>query len=253
MITRSDRLCYNPVSDEDKPMINEYVEIVKYYDNLLTSGYFDFEALSKTLYNLLGGRRKVLDIGVGTGLLTEKMLSLANYKIVGVDFSPGMLEIAKERLASSDVKLICEDITEFETEEKFDAIVSTGGVICVVEEEGEYRIASHITDREKNERLLAKLHSMLDENGLLALSIQGVHTNYKKEIKDEIFYEQKVKNEGSYVDKWYRFSNGKGELLTEQFCRFYVFDVKQTTPTPIGAGFKEGYQIVDGKFLVSYK
>ncbi len=59
-------------------MINEYVEIVKYYDNLLISGYFDFEALSKTLYNLLGGRRKVLDIGVGTGLLTEKMLSLAN-------------------------------------------------------------------------------------------------------------------------------------------------------------------------------
>jgi len=74
MITRSDRLCYNPVSDEDKPMINEYVEIVKYYDNLLISGYFDFEALSKTL-NL------------------------------------------KQRIS---------------------AIVSTVGVICVVEEEGEY-------------------------------------------------------------------------------------------------------------------
>ncbi|MBC6478187.1 MAG: class I SAM-dependent methyltransferase [Hormoscilla sp. GM7CHS1pb] len=68
-------------------MINEYVEIVKYYDNLLTSGYFDFDALANTLYNLLGARRKVLDIGVGTGLLTEKMLSRANYKIVGVDFS----------------------------------------------------------------------------------------------------------------------------------------------------------------------
>ncbi len=100
-------------------MINEYVEIADYYDNLLTSGYFDFDSLSKSLYNLLGGRRKVLDIGVGTGLLTEKMLSLANYQIVGVDFSPRMLEIAKNKLANSDVKLICQDITEFETEEKF--------------------------------------------------------------------------------------------------------------------------------------
>ena len=210
-------------------MINEYVEIVKYYDNLLTSGYFDFDALANTLYNLLGGRRKVLDIGVGTGLLTEKMLSLANYKIVGVDFSAGMLEVAQERLANSDVELICADITEFETEEKFEAIVSTGGVICVVESEGEYRISSHVTDREKNEQLLVKLQRILDENGLLALSIMGVHTNYKKTIKDGIVYEQKIEGEGSYVNKWYRFYNANDELLTEQFCRFYVFDVKETT------------------------
>ena len=128
------------IIDENKQMINEYVEIADYYDNVLTSGYYDFDSLSNTLYNLLGARRKVLDIGVGTGLLTEKMLSLANYKIVGVDFSPRMLEIAKKRLAISDVKLICQDITEFETEEKFEAIVSTGGVIATVEEEGEYRI-----------------------------------------------------------------------------------------------------------------
>ena len=39
----------------------------------------------------------------------------------------------------------------------------------MVEEEGEYRIASHITDRKKNEQLLATLQGMLDENGLLVL------------------------------------------------------------------------------------
>ncbi|NET43212.1 bifunctional 2-polyprenyl-6-hydroxyphenol methylase/3-demethylubiquinol 3-O-methyltransferase UbiG [Okeania sp. SIO2B3] len=234
-------------------MINEYVEIVNYYDNLLTSGYFDYDSLSNTLYNLLGTRRKVLDIGVGTGLLSEKMLALANYNIVGVDFSPRMLEIAKKRLANSDVRLICEDITQFETEEKFEAIVSTGGVICILEEDGEYRICSHITDPEKNQQLLAKLHSQLDEDGLLALGIQGTHTNYRKEIKGEIFYEQKIKKEGNYIDKWYVFSQANGEIISEQFCRFYVFDRQQTTQMLIDAGFKQGYQIIDGKFLVSYK
>ncbi|NEQ40113.1 MAG: class I SAM-dependent methyltransferase [Okeania sp. SIO3I5] len=234
-------------------MINEYVEIANYYDNLLTSGYFDFDSLSNTLYNLLGARRKVLDIGIGTGLLTEKMLSLANYQIVGVDFSPRMLEIAKERLISSDVKLICEDITEFETEEKFEAIVSTGGVICIVKEDEEYKIYSHITEPEKSKQLLKKLHIQLDEGGFLALGIQGSHTNYKKEIKDEIFYEQKIKKEGNYVDKWYVFSEANGEIKSEQFCRFYVFDGRQTTQALIDAGFKQGFQIIDDKFLVSYK
>ncbi len=234
-------------------MINEYIEIANYYDNLLTSGYFNYDSLSNILYNLLGARRKVLDIGVGTGLLTEKMLSLANYQIVGVDFSPRMLEIAKNKLANSDVKLICQDIIEFETEEKFEAIVSTGGVICVVEEDGEYKIVSHIIDREKNKQLLKKLHSQLDEGGLLALGIQGTHTNYKKEIKDGIFYEQKIKKEGNYIDKWYVFSEANGEIKSEQFCRFYVFDGQQTTQALIDAGFKQEYQIIDGKFLVSYK
>ena len=241
------------IIDENKEMINEYVEIANYYDNLLTSGYYNFDDFSNILYNLLGARRKVLDIGVGTGLLTEKMLSLANYKIVGVDFSPRMLEIAKKRLAISDVKLICQDITEFETEERFEAIVSTGGVIAAVEEEGEYRIYSHITDTEKNKQLLAKLHSQLDDGGLLALAIQGPHNNYKKEIKDEIFYEQKIKKEGNYMDKWYVLSQANGEVLNEQFCRFYFFDGRQTTQALIDAGFQQEYQIIDGKFLVSYK
>ncbi|NEQ77715.1 MAG: class I SAM-dependent methyltransferase [Okeania sp. SIO2C9] len=234
-------------------MINEYFEIANYYDNLLTSGYFDYDFLSKTLHNLLGARRKVLDIGVGTGLLTEKMLSLANYNIVGVDFSPRMLEIAKKRLAISDVRLICQDIIKFETEEKFEAIVSTGGVICIVEEDGEYRIFSHITNPEKNKQLLAKLHSHLDEGGLLALGIQRPHTKYKKEIKDKIFYEQKIKKEGNYLDKWYVFSQANGEILSEQFCRFYFFDGLHTAKVLTDAGFQQGYQIIDDKFVVSYK
>ena len=45
-------------------MINEYVEIANYYDNVLTSGYYDFDSLRNILYNLLGARRKVLDIGL---------------------------------------------------------------------------------------------------------------------------------------------------------------------------------------------
>ncbi len=232
---------------------NEYVEIVRYYDNLLAGGYYDFEALSNTLYDLLGSRRRILDIGVGTGLLTEKMIHLANYEIVGVDFSSGMLEIAKERLVNSDVNLICEDITEFETEDKFEAIVSSGGAIYMIEEEGEYRLYSHIIDKNKNEQLLAKLHSQLDENGLLALVIQGPHNNYKKKIKGDIFYEQRIMKHGSYVDKWYTFSKPDGEILTEQFCRFYFFDGQQTNQLLNNAGFSQEAQIIDGGFWISCK
>ena len=234
-------------------MINEYVEIVKYYDNLLTSGYFDYDDLSKTLYNLLGDKRKVLDIGVGTGLLTEKMISLANYDLVGIDFSSGMLEIAKQRLANSDVKLICQDITEYETEDKFEAIVSTGGVIAITEEDDQYKLSSHLTDKTKNEQLLAQLYSQLDDNGLFALLVQASHANYKKELRDGIFYEQKIdKSKPPFLDKWYIFSNAKGEVLKEQFCHYYCFNGEEASQAFKNAGFKGG-DIFDGKFMVFYK
>jgi len=234
-------------------MINEYVGIVDYYDNLLTSGYFDFEALSQTLYQALGNRRKILDIGVGTGLLTEEMLRLANYEIVGVDFSSGMLDIAKKRLANSNVNLIFEDITQFETSDQFEGIVSTGGAIYIIKEEGEYRLYSHITDPDTNQQLLTKLYRHLDDNGLLALGIQGPHNNYKKEIKDNVIYEQRVTKQDSYVDKRYTFSNQNGEVLTEQFCRFCVFDGKQTQQLLKNAGFTQAPQIIDERFWISCK
>lgn len=87
------------MTDKNTTRENEYVEIVEYYDNLVTSGYYDFESLAKNLSNLLGARRKVLDIGIGTGLLSEQMLTLADYEIVGVDFSPKMLEIAQIKVS----------------------------------------------------------------------------------------------------------------------------------------------------------
>ncbi len=170
------------MTDKNTTRENEYVEIVEYYDNLLTSGYYDFESLAKNLSNLLGARRKVLDIGIGSGLLSEQMLTLADYEIVGVDFSSKMLEIAQKRLANTNVKLICEDITKFETDVKFEAAISTGGAISATKEDDEIRLYSHITEAGQNEQLLAKLNSQLSENGLLALAIQGPHSNYRKKI-----------------------------------------------------------------------
>ncbi|MCI5217644.1 MAG: class I SAM-dependent methyltransferase [Candidatus Electrothrix sp. LOE2] len=229
---------------------NEYVEIVDYYDSLLTSGYYDFESLGNTLHDLIGDGKKILDIGVGTGLLTKKMLELDDYEIVGVDFSPGMLERAQERLADSDVELVCEDILKFETEEKFDAVVSSGGAVYMVEEEGEYRLYSHITDKIKNEQLLEKLCSYLKQDGVLALAIQGPHENYRKKIKGDILYEQRIDKQDSYVNKWYTFSKPDGTVLTEQFCRFRFFEGKKTEKIFNRAGFSVKSRIVGGKFWV---
>ncbi|NEQ07744.1 MAG: hypothetical protein F6K37_17895, partial [Moorea sp. SIO4E2] len=65
---------------------NKYTELAKYYDNFMTSGYYDYKDYATSLQKILGERRKILDMGVGSGLLTEQMLLLENYNITGIDF-----------------------------------------------------------------------------------------------------------------------------------------------------------------------
>lgn len=219
-------------------MENEYIEIAKYYDNLLTSGYYDYTKLGDTLYNILGNRRKILDIGVGTGLLTEKLLSHNNYDITGIDFSSEMLNIAKEKLSGRKIKLTCEDITKYESEEIFEAIISTGGVIYIVRENNEYRLYSHITEKDANKKLLSKLYKQLDKDGLLILAIQGPHKSYTKQIKDDITYKQAIMKSDYYLNKTYTFLNRKDEILAKQFCRFFYLSEAQTTQLIEDVGFK---------------
>lgn len=131
--------------------------------------------------------------------------------------------------------------------------MSTGGVNYVVAEEGEFRLYSHITDRETNERLLAKLNGQLNEGGLLALAVQGPHTNYTKPLKDGVVYEQRIERRGAHLDKWYTFSAPDGTVLTEQFCRLYVFDGRETTAALRSAGFRIEGNDPGSKDLVSRK
>ncbi|MFB6274627.1 MAG: hypothetical protein ABEI32_00570 [Halothece sp.] len=73
------------------------------------------------------------------------------------------------------------------------------------------------------------------------------------EIKNNVIYEQNVTRQEPYVDKWYTFSNPNGEVLTKQFCRFYVFDGKQTQQLLKNAGFTQEPKIIDDRFCISYK
>nr|WP_287520730.1 class I SAM-dependent methyltransferase [Okeania sp. SIO2C2] len=52
----------------------------------------------------------MLDVGIGTGLLTEEMLQVQDYDLTGVDFSEEMLVKARRRLSDYNVKLLNLDI-----------------------------------------------------------------------------------------------------------------------------------------------
>lgn len=103
-----------------------------------------------------GDHESILDIGVGTGAIPRGFLREgANSKIVGVDYSPGMLEEARKLTAEEfedfDVEYKHQNALEIEYENEFDVITSSGAF-------GHFEMLEY-------ERLVSKISTALKPGG----------------------------------------------------------------------------------------
>ncbi len=107
----------------------------------------------------LAGDELVLDAGCGSGRVTRLLLArVPRGRVIGVDASPSMLELARQALADDErVVLSCQDLVELRLQEPVDAIFS-----CAV--------FHHIHD---HERLFSSLREALREGGRLVAQCGG--------------------------------------------------------------------------------
>jgi trans-aconitate 2-methyltransferase len=67
----------------------------------------------------------VLDVGCGTGRVTQELLALVpEGRVRAIDASQEMVRLARERLGDR-VEVCCQDVLELDLDEPLDAIVST--------------------------------------------------------------------------------------------------------------------------------
>ncbi|GAB2803419.1 class I SAM-dependent methyltransferase [Streptomyces chlorus] len=108
---------------------------------------------------------RVLDVGSGTGRPTAATLAAAGHRVLGVDVSPVMVEIASRQVPDAEFR--CGDIRELPLEEgSFDAI-------CL------YFALLQMSRAEQSD-LLRRLTRLLRPDGLLALAtvpldVEGFH------------------------------------------------------------------------------
>lgn len=88
--------------------------------------------------NLAAERNTVLDLGCGTGTLTE-LLFRAGFDMIGVDNSEEMLEIALEKRErnGSDILYLCQDMREFELYGTVGAVYSVCDSMNYILEDGD--------------------------------------------------------------------------------------------------------------------
>ncbi len=119
-------------------------------------GLIEFE---KIIFNetisLLKTDATVLDLGCGSGYPYDKYFSDKGFELTGVDFSEKQIELAKRYNPSAEY--IVGDISTFKTNRQFDLVLALFSIL-------------HIP-RNEHEAIFRKVYDLLNENGLLLLTI----------------------------------------------------------------------------------
>ncbi len=148
------------------------------YDAFNEDANYDslFQYVTDTLNRYGISQGIVADLGCGTGELTL-MLASVGYDMIGVDLSPEMLSVLREKaamLGQEDVLLLCQDLTQLDLYGTVRAAVST------------FDTFNHIGPREEFERAVYRAALFIEPGGLLLFDM---NTPYKHEtiLADHVY------------------------------------------------------------------
>ncbi|MEU4360100.1 class I SAM-dependent methyltransferase [Streptomyces virginiae] len=155
-------------------MPDSYADLSRFYDLVMTSGYYDYDAYAHALLTRIGTRADVLELGMGTGLVADRLLALGpdDLRLTGIDHTDSMLAQARHRLGGR-ARFRREDVLDMSFPPAFDVAYSVGGVWYIVQDGEESWLSSHLMEEKDNETGLTNLAAAIRPGGSLLLSVQG--------------------------------------------------------------------------------
>lgn len=157
----------------------------KFYDKIW--GKYDYDADIRFLDYLFRQHksRSVIDIGCGTANHAIR-LSKLGYEVTGIDISPAMIKIAKEKDKKAKIRLIQGDMKKLEKAipkgQKFDAAVCLGQTFY------------HLITNRDVQAFLSNLHKVMEKNGLFIFNARNA-TKIREDHLDRLLLDHMITEE----------------------------------------------------------
>ncbi len=189
-------------------MHDPFSVIAEYYDEIMSKvDYAAWAQYIRTLFNLapLKSIKKVLDLAVGTGNVAYYLIN-HNYEIVGLDYSIGMIRVAKRKFESKEnpPKFVLGDFRKIPFKQKsFDAVIST------------FDSLNNILDPKELQDTFTQVRSILKDGGAFVFDL-NTDWSLKTEWDDKTRVEETAKT----ITIWRsRYSNGISYLYFTLFVK----------------------------------
>ncbi len=187
--------------------MDAYGEFAAVYDMFMDN--IPYEEWSQRIVEILNGygidSGLVLDLGCGTGSMTE-LLASAGYDMIGIDASEEMLELAAEKKEKShnDILYLLQDMREFELYGTVRAVVSVCDSI------------NYITEEQDLLQVFRLVNNYLDPKGIFLFDINTVY-KYEYLLSENTIAENR--EEGSFI--WENYYDAQ-ERLNEYDLTFFI-------------------------------
>lgn len=212
---------------ENSATYSKYCNLV-FGKDFSQQGFSDFEQINFMLSKLdIKTKDKVLEIGCGTGKLSEYIYGLTNAEIIGVDYSQTAIQIAKERTREKHgLSFLCSDMDEMSFPvSSFDIIYSIDAIFF----------------SKDLPKLLLKLNKLLKDNGKLIICYSEIRFDEKVSIENLLPQNTQVGQAFEKVGLTYQFFN-----LTDYLYKHMLLKRR------IALALKEEFVVEGKEYLFDY-
>lgn len=184
--------------------MESYTDFAYIYDKLIDQDYEKWADYIEEIFKANDKKPSlVLDLGCGTGNITN-ILAKRGYDMIGIDISPDMLNVARDKAADGgqDVLYLCQDIREFELYGTVDAIICTLDVL------------NYITEPEDLKHVFSLVKNYLNPDGIF---IFDINTEYK--LKNVLGNNTFIYEENGIFYTW---ENEYDKNISTQYLTFFA-------------------------------
>lgn len=184
--------------------MESYTDFAYIYDKLIDQDYEKWADYIEEIFKKYNAKPKlVLDLGCGTGSITN-ILAKRGYDMIGVDISPDMLNVARDKAMEEglDVLYLCQDIKEFELYGTVDAIICTLDVL------------NYITEPKDLQQVFALVKNYLNPDGIFIFDINTEH-----KLKNVLGNNTFINDENGIFYTW---ENEYSHNISNQFLTFFA-------------------------------
>ena len=184
--------------------MESYTDFAYIYDKLIDQDYEKWADYIEEIFKKHNVNPKlVLDLGCGTGSITN-ILAKRGYDMIGVDLSPDMLNVARDKAMKEglDVLYLCQDIREFELYGTVDAIICTLDVL------------NYITEPKDLQQVFALVKNYLNPDGIFVFDINTEH-----KLKNVLGNNTFINDENGIFYTW---ENEYNNNISNQFLTFFA-------------------------------
>ncbi len=137
----------------------ETKEVIAFFDRLAPGWDADMVRSDEIINTILDNAgvtegKEILDVACGTGVLIPDYRKRKAASVTGIDISPKMVELAREKFPQPEVRILCGDVETTDFRKQFDCIVV-------------YNAFPHFPDPE---RLIKTLSGLLKPGGTLTVA-----------------------------------------------------------------------------------